>query len=151
MSRSLDIYIDGASKGNPGPAGTGVIVCEQGEVVENIAQYIERATNNVAEYSALLSGLRAAVSFKAEAVHIYTDSQLLARQMTGAYKVRNPQIARLYLQAKELVRQFKTFHISHIPREENRGADKLATQAVRQALKEKKLQSSSRQLHAEDI
>ncbi len=151
MRRSLDIYIDGASKGNPGPAGAGVIVCERGEVIENISQYIERATNNIAEYSALLLGLRSAVSFKAEVVHIYTDSQLLARQMTGAYKVRNPQIACLYLQAKELARQFKIFHISHIPREENRGADKLATQAVRQALKKSLPHATSRTPHAGNI
>jgi ribonuclease HI len=133
MSR-LEIYIDGASKGNPGPAGVGVVISRGEEVLKNISEYIGTATNNIAEYRALIAALRAATDLKAVSVKIYTDSQLLYRQMKKEYRVKDPHIAVLYQQALSFMRNFEEITLEHIPRENNRGADKLATQAVKKAL-----------------
>lgn len=133
--KQLEIYIDGASKGNPGHSGIGVIVCRDGQVLKNISNYIGKTTNNAAEYTALIQALQEALMLKAENITINTDSQLLYRQMKKEYKVKSPLISSLYAQAVHLASAFKAVTIKHIPREDNRGADKLATQAVRQALK----------------
>jgi ribonuclease HI len=133
--KQLEIYIDGASKGNPGHAGIGVIICRGGEVLKNISSYIGKTTNNVAEYTALIHALQEALILKAESIAINTDSQLLYRQMRKEYRVKNPLISSLYAQAVHLASAFKEVNINQISRENNRGADKLATQAVKQALK----------------
>jgi ribonuclease HI len=135
MSNELTVYIDGASKGNPGPSGIGVVICRGGEPVQNISRYIGHATNNVAEYTALICGLMECLSLKADSVAMRTDSQLLARQINGAYKVRHPGILELYTQSRQLIAGFKKFSIQHIPREENLGADKLANEAVKEELR----------------
>lgn len=135
--RRLEIYIDGASKGNPGPAGVGVIICQDGQVLKNISGYIGNATNNVAEYTALIYALEEALLLKAERLKVNTDSQLLYRQIQKEYKVKNPHIIGLYQQAVRLISGFKEVSFSHIPRTENCGADKLATKAVKEALKKK--------------
>ncbi|MFH0790374.1 MAG: ribonuclease HI family protein [Candidatus Omnitrophota bacterium] len=135
MMRQFEIYIDGASKGNPGPAGVGIIICQDGNVVRNISNYIGNATNNVAEYTALIHGLKEAEILKAEYLKINTDSQLLYRQIKKEYKVRHPAILSLYNQALELMASFIQVSINHIPRQQNCGADKLATKAVKDALK----------------
>lgn len=132
VTRELEIYIDGASKGNPGPAGIGVIILNAGQVIRNIAVYLGRATNNHAEYTALIHALQEALLLKAEKVVINTDSELVCRQINGLYKVKNAGIMALYLQAKRLMSAFKEVSVRHIPREQNKGADKLANQAVRQ-------------------
>ncbi|MDD5661867.1 MAG: ribonuclease HI family protein [Candidatus Omnitrophica bacterium] len=133
--REFEIYIDGASKGNPGPSGIGVVICRDKETVKNISSFIGIATNNIAEYTALLYGLREALNLKAEAIEIKTDSQLLARQLNKVYKVKHPNIVGLYNQALNLLAAFKEVSIKNIPREENIGADKLATQAIKKELK----------------
>lgn len=133
--RQLEIYIDGASKGNPGPAGVGIIICQNGNVVRNISNYIGNATNNVAEYTALIQGLQEALNLKTEQLKINTDSQLLYRQIKKEYKVKHPVILTLYNQAAELMSSFIQVSINHIPRQQNCGADKLATKAVKAALK----------------
>ncbi len=135
----FDIYIDGASKGNPGPAGVGVIICQDGRVLKNISNYIGNTTNNFAEYTALIYALQEALIINADELNINTDSQLLYRQLKGEYKVKSPNIIGLYNQALHIMSAFKKVSINHIPREMNRGADKLATQAVRQALRNKVL------------
>jgi len=132
--KHLDIYIDGASKGNPGHAGAGAVICRDGEVVKNISAYIGKATNNFAEYSALIYALEEALILKADTLKIYTDSQLLCRQMKKQYKIKSENIIGLYQQASRLVSAFKQVNFQDIPREQNRGADKLATKAVRAAL-----------------
>jgi ribonuclease HI len=129
--RSLELYIDGASQGNPGEAGVGVVICHRGEVVKNFSKAIGIATNNVAEYYALIYGLQEALILKALEVIINTDSELLAKQLNGDYKVKNVTIKSLYEQAMHLLGAFSSARINHIPRQQNRGADKLATQAVR--------------------
>ncbi|MFA4989201.1 MAG: ribonuclease HI family protein [Candidatus Omnitrophota bacterium] len=133
--RELEIYIDGASKGNPGPSGIGVVICRDKETIKNISSYIGNATNNIAEYTALIYGLREALVLKAEVIKIKTDSQLLARQLNKVYKVKHPNIAGLYNQALNLLAEFKEVSIENIPRAENTGADKLATQAIKKELK----------------
>lgn len=130
----LDIYIDGACKGNPGPSGIGIVICQNGEVIKNISSYIGNATNNIAEYGALIWALQEGLILKAEDIKINTDSLLLYNQINKAYKVKNPNITGLYNQAQHLIGSFKNFKISHIPRGENRGADKLATRAIKEAL-----------------
>jgi len=137
----LEIYIDGAAKGNPGPASVGVVICRDGQVIKNISQYIGNATNNVAEYTALIFGLQEALILKAQSLKINTDSQLLYRQIKKEYKVKSPNIIALYNQATHLLSAFKNFSMNNIPRENNRGADKLANLAVKEALKKQKKQS----------
>ena len=133
--KELDIYIDGASKGNPGPSGIGVVICRDGETVKNISSFIGETTNNVAEYTALIYALQEALKLKAENVKINTDSQLLCRQIKKIYKTKHPNIVGLFNQVSHLVSGFRQFSISHIPREKNKGADKLATKAVNDELK----------------
>jgi ribonuclease HI len=135
MNSELTVYIDGASKGNPGPSGIGVIISRGGKPVQNIARYIGHATNNVAEYTALICGLLECSNLKADSIFVHTDSQLLARQINGDYKVRHPGILELYTQSRHLIAGFKKFSIKHIPREENTGADKLANEAVKEGLR----------------
>ena len=130
-SSKLEIYIDGASKGNPGPAGIGVVICRTGKTIKNISQYIGEASNNFAEYTALIYGLQEALILKAIYVLVKTDSQLLAKQIKGEYKIKNATLKSLYSQANHLLRGFKNYDIIQIPREENKGADKLASLAIK--------------------
>lgn len=136
--KELDIYIDGASKGNPGPSGIGVVICQSGETIKNFSSFIGNTTNNVAEYTALIYGLEEALMLKAESVKINTDSQLLYRQLKKLYKVKSPKIIGLYNQAERLFSHFKQATLKNIPREENKGADKLATKAVKDQIKKDK-------------
>jgi len=131
----LEIYIDGASKGNPGPSGIGVVICRDGETVENISRFIGTTTNNVAEYTALIHALEKAIRLKAQALKINTDSQLLYKQICKVYKIKSPNILELYHQAQTLMSCFKQVAIREISREKNKGADKLATRAINEALK----------------
>lgn len=135
MANLLEIYIDGASKGNPGHAGIGAVICRNGEVLKNISSYIGEGTNNFAEYTALIYALQEALILKAEGVKVNTDSELLYRQLKKQYKVKNINLIGLYNQVLHLIDSFREFSIQHIPRESNRGADKLATRAVKEHLK----------------
>jgi len=130
----LDIYIDGASKGNPGPSGVGVVIYREGLRIKQISNYIGQATNNVAEYTALIYALEEALLLKTKSLNINTDSQLLARQLNKVYKVRHAGIINLYNRAVHLLTGFEKVLIKHIPRQENILADKLATEAVKAAL-----------------
>lgn len=131
----LEIFIDGASKGNPGPSGIGVVICRDGSRLKTISSYIGRSTNNLAEYAAFICALREAARLGARVLKVNTDSELLYRQIKRVYKVRNPNILSLYNQALDLMSSFKEVIITHIPREHNSSADKLATTAIKQALK----------------
>jgi len=136
-AKALEIYIDGASKGNPGPSGIGVVICCQGQVIKNISSFIGNTTNNIAEYTALIFALQEALKLKAESIKVNTDSQLLARQLNKTYKVKNANILGLYNQVTHLKQAFRQFLINNIPREKNCGADKLANQAIKQQLNKK--------------
>lgn len=135
----IEIYIDGASKGNPGPSGIGVIICRNGEVIKNISSYIGNTTNNVAEYTALIYGLQEGMMLGAKCVKINTDSQLLCRQINRVYKIKSSNILGLYNQFTHLRSAFSEVRINHIPRQNNRGADKLATQAIKKQLSKERL------------
>jgi ribonuclease HI len=130
----LDIFIDGASKGNPGHSGVGIVIYRDGLRIKNISNYIGTATNNVAEYTALIYALEEALLLKAKSLKINTDSQLLARQLNKIYKVKHAGIINLYNRAVHLLTGFEKVLIQHIPREENGLADKLATDAIKAVL-----------------
>ncbi len=135
--RQLEIYIDGASKGNPGPSGIGVVICKDGQTIKNISSYIGNATNNIAEYTALIYALQEALILNAHDVKINTDSELLYRQLKKIYKIKNPNILGLYNQVMHLMSAFKEVSINHISRQHNRGADKLASLSIKEAIKKK--------------
>jgi ribonuclease HI len=127
----LEIHIDGASKGNPGPAAIGVVIAgKNGTPVRNICRYIGETTNNVAEYAALICALEEALLLKAQCLSIKSDSELLCRQMNKVYRVKNEHILALYTQAQRLICGFTRVDFTHVPREQNKEADKLANQAI---------------------
>ena len=131
MSKVI-IFSDGASKGNPGDAGIGVVISsEDGTVLREIAEYIGKTTNNVAEYSALIRGISEALDMNATSVEISTDSELLARQLTGVYKVKSDNLKPLFNEAVTLLRCFKNVSISHVLRGFNKRADELANEGVK--------------------
>lgn len=129
------LYVDGASRGNPGPSGIGIVIedLETGSRQE-LSAYLGEATNNVAEYTALIRGLETARELGYEEVSIRSDSELLVLQMLGRYRVKNPRLVSLWKRAKELMAEFAHATIAQIPREENREADWLAVQAIDEAL-----------------
>jgi len=127
----LELFIDGACKGNPGPGGVGVVIRQDGKIIKEISRYIGDTTNNIAEYTALIFGLQESLILRAESVKINTDSQLMYRQLIKTYKVKHPNIIGLYNQAIQLAGGFKEFSINHINRELNTEADKLATLAIK--------------------
>jgi ribonuclease HI len=127
----LVAYVDGGSLGNPGPSGIGVIIagCESGPV--RIAKWIGHQDNNVAEYMALLEALQYAVTSKAKALHVYSDSQVVVRQMRGEYSCHSSRLYSLHWTCRKLARAL-AFTISHVPRTANAEANQLANTAVRQ-------------------
>jgi ribonuclease HI len=127
---TVTICIDGASRGNPGNAAIGVLVRADHSIVREIAERIGFATNNVAEYKALLRGLEEAAALGASTVHIQSDSELLVRQIQGKYQVRNEALLPLYREALARLRRFDHVHIFHVPRTRNSGADGLANRAL---------------------
>lgn len=127
--REAIIFSDGASSGNPGPAGIGVVVII-GDKKITLSEPIGNATNNVAEYRALIRGLETALKHRAEAVRICLDSELIVRQLTGLYRVKNEGLIPLYKKVRAILEKFKGYNITHIPRAENSEADSLAKKAV---------------------
>lgn len=127
----LEIHIDGASRGNPGPAGGGAVLKDGGgKTREEIVLPLGRTTNNVAEYSALLAALEAAAKQGAKSIRVYSDSLLLVNQIKGIYRVRHDRIIPLWSKAQELLKPFHTWEIVHIPRKANKEADRLANMAA---------------------
>ncbi len=122
----LDAYIDGGSRGNPGEAGIGVHF----PGVVRIAEYIGTGTNNFAEYSALITAVRYAVFCRCEQLHVYADSELVVKQIQGEYQVKNENIRPLYQHAQRWIALIPSFAISHVRREFNKEADKLANLAM---------------------
>ncbi|MBI2850265.1 MAG: ribonuclease HI family protein [Chloroflexi bacterium] len=131
----LIIRTDGASHGNPGPAAIGAVIKnEQGQVIATISQAIGRATNNQAEYRAVIAALEKALSLGATDVFIQTDSELLELQIKGEYRVRDATLKQLNLKVKELLSRFHGFGITHIPGEDNEVAHNLASRALKRRL-----------------
>jgi acyl-CoA synthetase (NDP forming) len=130
------INFDGASKGNPGPAAIGVVITDSaGVTLCEIGESIGRETNNYAEYSGLIRALEEAMTLGAAEVECISDSELVVRQMKGVYRVKSESLQPLWQNAQDLSRRFSHFSIRHVPRSENRQADKLASQALKKALK----------------
>jgi probable phosphoglycerate mutase len=124
-------YIDGGSRGNPGIAGYGVDVQDEGGApVASLSENLGIRTNNFAEYSALIGALRYALANGYEGLRAYADSELMVRQINGVYKVKSPDLQPLFREAKALISKLKSFSIHHIPREQNREADRLANLAM---------------------
>ncbi len=135
----LNLYVDGASKGNPGMAGAGVWMTDQeGRKLVGISRYLGRQTNNEAEYWALLIGLREAQRWGRGSISIFTDSELIARQVKGIYRVKEPGLKGLHKEVLENLKAFSSFEIESIPREENREADRLANEAIRRTIAKKR-------------
>lgn len=133
-NRSASAYtahIDGGARGNPGPSGYGVVVQDaSGKKVAELSEYLGHQTNNYAEYQGLLAVLRYAVEHGITAIKVVSDSELMVRQMKGIYKVKNPDLRKLYEEAQPLVRKLEYFEIRHAMREDNVDADRLANEAM---------------------
>lgn len=125
----LSVYTDGGSRGNPGISGCGVVI-DDGVARKGYFYYLGVHTNNFAEYTGLLKALYLAKEMNAEDVTVYSDSELMCRQMTGVYKVKNPQLLALYKEAVSLIGNLKSFRIEHVRREFNKEADSLANMAM---------------------
>ena len=139
----LTIYTDGACSGNPGPAGIGVVLYHKDEKIKEISASLGDATNNVAEYTALIYGLQEALKLQAQKVRIFTDSELMFKQIQGMYKVKHPGIKTLFDQVMHLKEGFAEFTIRHILREKNKEADKLATGALKSQATQKELKETA--------
>jgi ribonuclease HI len=127
----LIVHVDGGARGNPGPAAIGVVVSQpDGTVLDELGERIGVATNNVAEYRAVLRGLERAAALGARDVEIVNDSELVARQLTGAYKVKHPSMKPLHQQATAALRGFDSWRIRSVPRAQNARADALVNAAL---------------------
>jgi ribonuclease HI len=127
----LTVNVDGGARGNPGPAAIGVVVRgEGGEVLEERGERIGRATNNVAEYRALLLGIELAAAHGASEVELIGDSELIVRQVEGKYKVKDPTMKELHGEVKAALRPFERWSIRHVRREHNGDADRLVNAAL---------------------
>jgi ribonuclease HI len=125
------VHVDGGARGNPGPAAIGVVVSDpDGAVLEELGERIGVATNNVAEYRALLRGLERARARDAREIEIVNDSELVARQITGAYKVKHPAMKPLHGEAIAALREFDRWSIRSVPRADNARADELVNEAL---------------------
>jgi ribonuclease HI len=128
---TLVVHVDGGARGNPGPAAIGVVISTpDGDVIDEVAERIGVATNNVAEYQALLRGIERASALGASQLELINDSELVARQLTGAYKVKHPAMKPLYEQAMTALRPFARWTIRNVPRAQNARADALVNAAL---------------------
>jgi len=130
VSEVWEIFIDGACSGNPGEAGIGIVINHEGKTVKEISKAIGEATNNIAEYSALIYALQEVAALNAKKLRIFTDSELLFRQVTGVYKVKNDKLKFLYDQVQLLMKGFDHVDLNHVRREKNKIADSLATRSL---------------------
>lgn len=123
--------IDGGARGNPGPAAYGVVIRNsKGEILTELSDYLGLQTNNYAEYSGLLAALEFAVNKKYLSLKIFSDSELLVRQMQGRYKVNNPTLQELFARAQSMVKKLERFSIEHVLRERNKEADRLVNKVL---------------------
>jgi ribonuclease HI len=131
---SVVVHVDGGARGNPGPAAVAAVVSDpEGAVLAEAGEYIGEATNNVAEYRALLLGLSLARGLGARAVEVVNDSELVARQIGGQYKVKNAGLRPLWAQATQELRGFDRWSVRSVPRAQNARADELVNQALDEA------------------
>ena len=136
-SESAILWTDGAARGNPGPAGIGVMLkTREGEVLAAERRFLGHTTNNVAEYKALLLGLECALERGVKRLEVRADSELLIRQLLGRYRVKNEGLRPLFQQASELLKRFEAVELLHVRREQNVEADRLANQGIDSAARE---------------
>jgi len=129
--KKLIIYTDGGARGNPGPSGIGVVVYnEQKELVREYSDFLGIATNNQAEYKAVILALKKAQELGGEELHFYLDSELVVKQLRGEYKVKNKDLASLFLEIHNLTINFQKISYTHVRRELNQEADRLANEAM---------------------
>jgi ribonuclease HI len=127
----MTVNVDGGARGNPGPAAIGVVVRDaDGEVVESVGEAIGRATNNVAEYRALLRGVELAAAHGATELELIGDSELVVRQIEGRYKVKNAAMKELHAETKKALADFDDWSIRHVKRDQNADADRLVNEAL---------------------
>lgn len=125
------INVDGASRGNPGPAGAGAVIRDpEGQIIKKLKKYLGRTTNNVAEYNAILIALESARDLGLNSVRILADSELMVKQLNGVYRVKSADLKPLYDRAVDLIKGFKDCKIAHVYREDNSTADSLANEAI---------------------
>ncbi len=135
----LVLYIDGASRGNPGRAGAGIWITNgEGEKISEVSRYLGHKTNNEAEYWALLLGLREAKRLRGDRIKIFTDSQLVERQIKGVYRVKDLNLRTLHGRVIQNLKAFSSCEIESVPREENEEADRLANQAIQRRIAKEK-------------
>ena len=128
---TCSLYTDGASRGNPGLAGAGMVLLDaDGQEIAAKSAYLGRCTNNVAEYKALLLGLELARQAGCAKLAVYLDSELIVRQLNGIYKVKNAALKPLYEQARQLLQSFAEVSVTHVVRAKNKRADELANQGI---------------------
>ena len=129
--KTLRLYTDGAARGNPGPAGIGVVIeDDQGMRLQGRSGYIGTATNNQAEYRALIEGLRTVATWKPDRLEVYLDSKLVVEQLNGRYRIKDRTLQELVRQAQDLLRTFPSVVVEHVERARNRGADGLANRGI---------------------
>lgn len=129
--RKLIIYTDGGARGNPGPAGCGAVIKDEGgRLLAEVSHYMGMATNNQAEYTALLLAMDKAAELGGQELEIFMDSELVVRQLNRQYKVRNGELAKLFILVYNKSQKFKKCVFTHIRREQNKEADKLANEAM---------------------
>ena len=138
------LFTDGGARGNPGPAGIGVVLRDgSGEVIGEIAEGIGSETNNVAEYSALIAGLELALSKGVTEIEVFMDSELVIHQLKGEWKIKNDRLRTLAVKARALLNRFSVHRLEHVRRELNSDADKLANQGMDAALLNEALDAES--------
>lgn len=127
---AIEVYIDGAARGNPGPAGIGVVIKDGPKVIDEIGAYIGKATNNFAEYLALIRGLEEVITRGFLSASFFSDSELLVKQLNGEYKVKHETLVPLHYHILTLVGRMKDFTITHVRREKNEHADRMANEGI---------------------
>jgi ribonuclease HI len=131
----LQVYSDGAARGNPGPSGAGAVLIEPGgQVVAKVGKFLGHQTNNYAEYMGLLLGLKQARALGAKEIEVFADSELLIRQLGGRYQVKSPSLRPLYEEAVVLLKAFSRVKLVHVPREMNSAADEMSNRAIDERL-----------------
>jgi probable phosphoglycerate mutase len=127
----VTIFADGGSRGNPGPAASGAVLTdEQGDVLREVGTFLGVTTNNVAEWTGLITGLEAALDLGATDVTVRLDSELVVKQLSGQYRVKHPGLVPLHAKAKTLLRRFERTDVGHVPRKQNAAADALVNQTL---------------------
>lgn len=129
------MYSDGGARGNPGPAGAAAVIMtseneQEGSVIKEVSNYVGETTNNQAEYYGLIIGLQAALDMGVTEIDVRMDSELIVRQILGQYRVKQPDLAKRFLEAKQLCNQFSRICFSHVPRAKNAHADRLVNEVI---------------------